>query len=168
MVLTQNYDTEQLKRMLTERSNKFELRPSRKRFATYEILYYKCDIWRSFKMDILTPGIMNIPNIPSSRNPRINGLPAMSFMPLLLLKLQAWEDHRKSDRTDYRMKQYTDARDIKELLPIAAQRGEHKRDAGWLSPYFLSMADDRIQRFILSEGDAGRGSTRMAWQKIGF
>lgn len=48
-------------------------------------------------------------------------------------------------------------RDIKELLPIAAQRGEHKRDAGWLSPYFLSMAEDRVQRFM-SEGDAGLGT----------
>ncbi|KAH8094710.1 hypothetical protein BXZ70DRAFT_355039 [Cristinia sonorae] len=177
VVMTYAHDTEELKRILVLHSPRsFQLRPSRKRGATYKILYYTFHSYKSCKVDILIPGIMNIPDIPSRRIPIIDGLPAMTFMPLLLLKLQAWDDHRKSERIDYRMKQHTDARDIQELLKIARERHEHKRDALWLPMSFLVAAEGRVASFIslfpssgyVSKGDKKQISTAELWQYIGF
>lgn len=167
MVLTWTYDTEELKRILVQGCPDFELRPSRKRGATYKILYHRSG-WTTLKVDVLIPGILNIPDIPLARVRLIDGLPVMPLLPLLLLKLQAWWHHRTSDRIDYRGKQYTDVRDIRELLPIAARRGEHKRDAGWLPSSFLSDAERHVELFVaLAEGLYGDNVER-DWQAIGF
>lgn len=170
VVLTNTYDTEELKRILVRNSSKFELKPSRKIGATYKILYYRFYAFSRIncKVDILTPGIMNIPDIPTHRIEFINNLPAMPFLPLLLLKLQAWEDHGDSDRSDFRAKQYVDARDLAQLLVIAGQRGEHKRDAIWLPVSFLREAQRRVQR-LKSNINMDQGARdEKAWKRIGF
>ena len=119
--------------MLARQSSRFELRPSRKRGATYKLLYYRHpdDDYITIKVDILVPGILNIPSIPTERIHRVNKLPPMPFLPLLLLKLQAWHDHRASYRSDYNAKQWMDVQDIQALLPIAVRRGEHKDENDW-------------------------------------
>lgn len=47
--------------------------------------------------------------------------PLMPFLPLLLLKLQAWQDHGESAKLFMRDKQPTDVQDILELLRLAEQ-----------------------------------------------
>ncbi|TCD63498.1 hypothetical protein EIP91_005331 [Steccherinum ochraceum] len=172
VVLTSAYDTEELKRMVVRSSSKFELKPSRKIGATYKILYYRVYTYglRACKVDILTPGIMHIPdaNIPIARIELIDNLPAMPFMPLLLLKLQAWGDHGDSDRSDFRAKQYFDARDIAELLVIAVMREEHKRDASWLPASFLREAQRRVQRLKSNLFMDQGARDEKAWKQIGF
>ncbi|KAF7797993.1 hypothetical protein EIP86_009200 [Pleurotus ostreatoroseus] len=100
---------------------------------------------------------MNIPFIDSHRIVDIDALPVMPFMPLLLLKLQAWEDHRKSTRYDFQAKQYVDVRDIEKLLVIAVQRREHiDKDE--------NVARERVKLFV----SVGSASSRERWVRIGF
>lgn len=60
--------------------------------ATYRVLWYRLGYSRSCKVDVLMPGIMNIPPVPAARiayRRSRSELPLISFLPLLLLKLQA-------------------------------------------------------------------------------
>ncbi|THH27671.1 hypothetical protein EUX98_g6512 [Antrodiella citrinella] len=168
VVLTRSYDTEQLKHMLSARSTKFVLRPSRKRGATYKLLYYQSVLFGSCKVDILIPGILHIPDIPPTRVVRTNELPVMPFMPLLLLKLQAWEHHRESVRWDYQDKQWVDIADIGKLLRIAQSRGEHKSLVNWLSTDFIKMAEARVRRFVRAVPTYSATPSADLWQRVGF
>jgi len=170
VVLTNSYTTESLKSMLVRTNSDFYLRPSRKIGATYKILYCRVGSMRSCKVDILTPGIMNIPTIPSpvqSRLTFISGIPIMPFIPLLLLKLQAWQDHRESIRSDYNQKQHTDVVDIQELLEIGIRKKLHLRDVrGWLGETFINDGQRRVLAFC-SRALAGREVTGN-FKRVGF
>lgn len=171
------YDTEELKRILVRHNGDvFYLRPSKKRGATYKLLFAKLGsadgtpaatpgtyyglYSRSCKVDILIPGIMNIPSVESSRIVTIDGLPLV----LLLLKLQAWSDHRASDRYDYRQKQYTDISDLTALLAIAVRKQVDVRTAQWLPESFLEAARGRVSRYIVTVPSP---QARL-WREIGF
>lgn len=108
---------------------------------------------------------MNIPFVDAHRIVRIASTPLMPFIPLLLLKLQAWDDHRKSTRYDFQAKQYVDVRDIEKLLVIAVKRKENlNKEAEWLPQSFVQAAKERVQRFVTL---ASLGS-RDQWSQIGF
>lgn len=163
--MTDRYDQEELKRMLVRKDGDFYLTPSRKIGATYKIVYCRLD-QRSFKtckVDVLTPGIMNIPHIANDRIIQARSIPIMPFIPLLLLKLQAWSDHRNSTRFDMRSKQYRDVSDIKELLAIGARRQEKLESAQWLPESFLSAATRRIIDFGMYYPECKKD-----WGTIGF
>ncbi|KAI0325240.1 hypothetical protein GY45DRAFT_1374894 [Cubamyces sp. BRFM 1775] len=137
VVLTSLYEQETLKSMLVTADSSFYLVRSRNPYATYKVLWYRSTsagaYSPSWKVDILLPGIMNIPNVPHDRivSKSPHHIPLMPLIPHLLLKLQAWSDHRASHRSDQRMKQYTDVRDIDQLLDIVLRSGEHVRPPTW-------------------------------------
>ena len=58
-------------------------------------------------------------------------------------------------------------KDLKELLPIAARRGEHKRNAVWLPSSFLNDAERRVGLFVVERRVYGDNVER-DWAAIGF
>lgn len=161
--MTDTYSQEELKQLLVRHpGSDFYVRPSRRISATYLIVYYNLGEERFCKVDILIPGVLNIPHIPSTRIVHIDGLPVLPFMALLLLKLQGWSDHRASGRSDMWEKQYVDVRDINQMLGIAATRGEDVNDETWLPKDFLEVARARVVRFVEYFRQPAR------WERIGF
>lgn len=162
--MTSQYDTEQLKELIVLHANtRFYLRGSRRAGATYKILFYSLGKQRSCKVDILVPGVLNIPHLSSDRIALIDGLPVLPFIALLLMKLQGWSDHRASARSDMRDKQYVDVRDLHQLLTIGAQRGERVDGIQhWLPESFVALGQERITRFIENYRQPD------GWRRIGF
>ncbi|KAJ3536286.1 hypothetical protein NM688_g6859 [Phlebia brevispora] len=169
IVVTSSYTTEMLKQLLVSTARAtFYLRPAKTPGATYKVLFAKLSPgdfrYRSCKVDILVPGILNIPSVPSHHILRIDGLPVMPLIALLLLKLQGWEDHRTSSRWDMQQKQYVDVRDINQLLQIAVGRGENVRNATWLPQDFITTGQERLNRFL----SVLRPASSQSWKTIGF
>ncbi|KAH7878792.1 uncharacterized protein C8R40DRAFT_1086952 [Lentinula edodes] len=137
VVLTSRYTQEELKNLLVQYNSTFYLIASKDPLATYRVLWFRLAGYRrSCKVDLLLPGTMNIPSVDPSRIYRVGNTrqtdniyfsvlsakyPLMPFLPLLLLKLQAWQDHGESAKLFMRDKQPTDVQDILELLRLAEQ-----------------------------------------------
>ncbi|OBZ76468.1 hypothetical protein A0H81_02996 [Grifola frondosa] len=147
----QSTQQEELKRYLVQADSDFYLISARDPRATYKVLWYRISSTyyeRRCKVDILIPGILNIPDVPYAHVKVISRLPVMPLIPLLLLKLQAWADHGNATRFDLRMKQDVDIRDINELLEIALRRRERVSDVvNWLPKEFLDAARIRIRAY---------------------
>ncbi|KAI0347956.1 hypothetical protein BDW22DRAFT_36981 [Trametopsis cervina] len=154
VILTSVYDPERLKELLVQRDSTFYLRPARTFGATYKVLWarlvpYAYQPYNSCKVDILVPGIMNIPDVPTKHILSIDDYPVMPMIPLLLLKLQAWEDHRNAVKDYLRDKQWQDVRDINEMLDIAARRGDKIKDVSdWVPQDFIAAATPRVSKFL--------------------
>jgi hypothetical protein len=111
---------------------------------------------------------MNIPAVPA---PRIvykrsrSDLPLMPFLPLLMLKLQAWMDHRAADKLYLREKQHVDVRDIGDLLELAVEKYhvDLKRDGKWLPESFVRAAATRVKTYVRNFPDSAEN-----WGEIGF
>lgn len=163
IVMTKSHAQEELKQLLVQHpKSDFYIRPSRRIGATYVIVYCNLGEERFCKLDVLIPGILNIPNVAPERIVHIDGLPVLPFMLLLLMKLQGWSDHRAAGRTDMWEKQYVDVRDINQMLGIAATRGEDVNRETWLPKEFLDMARARVVRFVEHFRQPAR------WESIGF
>ncbi|CAL1712785.1 unnamed protein product [Somion occarium] len=148
VVVTYSYGQESLKNFLVAKNSNFYTRASKQIGATWRVLYYRLPGYRrSCKVDVLTPGIMNIPFTPTDKIVYLSDLPVMPLIPLLLLKLQAWSDHRASYRLDFQAKQHTDARDILRLLKIAVRKGEHLDKVAWLPSTFVDAGKERVVKF---------------------
>lgn len=168
VVMTNLYTTEYIKNMIS-RNPGFYLRPSKKPGETYKVLYYRLQPnllydRRSCKVDILIPGIMNIPHISSDRLVWKNTLPVLPILVLLLLKLQGWSDHRASTRSDMQQKQYVDIRDINQLVATAARSGEHISQAFWLPDTFLARGREHLSMYLRIV----RPAVTTPWIEIGF
>ena len=149
-------DTEHFKQLLAASDDPFFLAPSRRRNAGYKVLWYRLPSppgapRRRCKVDILVPGIMNIPDIPPQQIKRKLGLPVMPLLPLLMMKLQGWTDHRASPRADFQAKQHVDVDDIKELLGITCRTGTRigSNSLYWLPSGFIQAARIRVYKFTL-------------------
>ncbi|KAI0684750.1 hypothetical protein BC835DRAFT_1292300 [Cytidiella melzeri] len=169
VVLTSTYDAEQLKELLVRRNSTFYLRPAKTFGATYKVLWgrlgYSYTPYDSCKVDILVPGIMNIPDVPSQHIITIEGYPVMPMIPLLLLKLQAWTDHRAADKKYLRDKQHQDVRDIEQMLEIAVRRGEKINSVvAWVPVDFLAAARSRVKEFLAQIFPR----RQELWQAIGY
>ncbi|KIP07745.1 hypothetical protein PHLGIDRAFT_407778 [Phlebiopsis gigantea 11061_1 CR5-6] len=172
VVLTSLYGQESLKRLLVDRpGSKFYLVPACTPGATYKVLWYRLRgsllysrsrALDSCKVDILIPGIMNIPSVPRDKILHIDSLPVMPIIPLILLKLQAWEDHRNSDKSYYREKQWTDVADLERMLPIAVRQGASLAKDAWLPRTFVSAAKTRVENYLMVY--SGQASM---WEAIG-
>lgn len=89
----------------------------------------------------------------------------MPIIPLLILKLQGWDDHRESTRTDMRAKQYVDIRDISQLLRIAVGQGASVESASeWLPADFVDAGRERLARYL----EIVRPVQSQSWKEIGF
>ena len=168
--MTTSHSTEELKQLIA-RSRGFYLRPSKKPEETYKILFYNLtpDEFgdrRYCKVDILVPGIMNIPMLPRARIVWIDRLPVLPLIVLLLLKLQGWSDHRASTRSDMQQKQYADIRDINQLVATAASRGNVniEQDASWLPESFVGRGREHLALYLRIV----RPSQTSYWRDIGF
>ncbi|KAI0325837.1 hypothetical protein GY45DRAFT_1329788 [Cubamyces sp. BRFM 1775] len=154
VVFTNQYDAEELKEILVEEDSDFYLVPSRNPRASYSVLWCRLRSSgrrrRKCKVDILVPPTLNIPNVPGRRIKIISDLPVMPLIPLLLLKLQGWYDHRESHREDMQEKQYVDVDDISELLQIAIDRGQDVRqdNLGWLPERMREDAQGHVWDFV--------------------
>lgn len=173
MVLTTAYSQESLKEILVREDSSFYLVRSKNWRATYRVLWHRlskstCPLPSvDCKVDILVPGTMNIPNVPPERVRTLSGLPVMPMIPQLLLKLQAWSDHRASHRTDMRLKQYVDESDIDRLLAIAVDEGASVRaqECRWLSgATILAATPARLGSYTLWASAETKGK----WKKLGF
>ncbi|KII91364.1 hypothetical protein PLICRDRAFT_104445 [Plicaturopsis crispa FD-325 SS-3] len=170
LVLTRDYDAEQIKALIVETNPRFYLTNSRNPRNTYRILHFALDASgeRECKVDILVPGgELNLPRIPPGQ---INyatgsmGAPAMPLLALLLLKLQGWDHHRAHYRPDMRAKQWDDIDDIDELLAIAVD--EHAlelRTERWMPKWFVNAAKTRVRDYVEEDPDSA-----YYWSELGF
>jgi len=175
VVLESGLTPEEIKRRLVSANPLFFLVPSTNPRNTYKVLWYNLRAASSrlhpshaCKVDILVPLVLNIPAVPKDHvvYSSIKGvsIPVMPFLPLLLLKLQAWADHRISHRIDLRNKQHVDVRDIFELLRIAAQNNDmHVRNESWLPESFVAAGRRRVAQFILAHSDSS-----VYWRQMGL
>ncbi|PIL28661.1 hypothetical protein GSI_08705 [Ganoderma sinense ZZ0214-1] len=172
VVLTVAYTQEQLKEILVKEDPSFYLVRSKNWRATYRVLWHRLSSatyplpFTDCKVDILIPGILNIPNVPPERVRTLAGLPVMPMIPQLLLKVQGWSDHRASRRPDMQLKQHVDVRDIDQLLAIAVDEGASVRapECAWLPGSMTAAAPTRLWLYTLR---ASAGS-KDQWRKLGF
>src|SRR5262245_56816068 len=154
VVLTQGMDAETIKALLVAGDSKFFLVRSTNPRNTYRVLWYRLssttsgsssytslyrDTYyysRKCKVDILIPGTLNVPDVPTSRIKQINKLPVAPILVVLFLKLQGWTDHCASTRTDLYLKRHSDVDDINKLLRILKAQfdleREIRRERRWL------------------------------------
>lgn len=171
MVVLTDLDPEEIKQYLVTSNDKFFMVPSRNPRNNYQVLWYSLPAprssERSCKVDILTPGILNIPSIPRRQinyMEQFPDLPLMPFLALLLLKLQGWSDHRDSPRLDMNEKQPIDEEDIDELLTLAVDDfGVELRGEKWIPKWFVRAARQRVGEFVDEFPESAD-----SWYKIGF
>jgi hypothetical protein len=157
-----------LKRKLTQAKSNFYLLPARNPRDTYKVLWYRVHEIGYFvncKVDLLFPGILDIPNIPVSEIDRTNvhNIPCIPLSPLLLLKLQGWIHHGESDRDYVRRKQPADVLDINDLLRICRQKGIRPRDDPYLSIAFKTTSESRVMEYVEEYPYSA-----IAWTELGY
>ncbi|OJT10872.1 hypothetical protein TRAPUB_12605 [Trametes pubescens] len=170
VVFTSDCDQEALKDILVNADSDFFLIESRNPNADYRVLW--CSLRpsrrgnpRKCKVDILIPGVLDLPTVPRRREKIIDDLPVMPLIPLLLLKLQGWDHHRDSPRADQRDKQYVDVDDIGELLEIAVRRGQNvwQDNLKWMPRSLIHDAQDRVYDFCRQHPNYEDD-----WETVGF
>jgi hypothetical protein len=134
--------------------------------ATYKVLWYHIiETDSCLKVDILLPGVLDIPDVPLSNIDRNNSslLPCAPLSHLLLLKLQGWIHHGESALQRDRRKQPQDVRDVNGLLAIAVRRSLKPREEPYLPQTFIRRAENRVEKYV----DAYPAS-RASWIALGF
>ena len=108
---------------------------------------------------------MNIPDVSPIDIMYRNNLPLMPLVPLILLKLQAWMDHRLSTKYWERGKEEVDYTDVKAILTIANQKGVKldQRSRNRLSSDFVEASEMRARQFMARYSD-----TRSLWTAFGI
>ncbi|KAK2464620.1 hypothetical protein APHAL10511_003313 [Amanita phalloides] len=161
VVLTDD-DREEIKRKIVAVDSNFYLTRSKNPANTFRILWYRVRLKVSCKVDILLPGLLNIPPIPPDLVEVRDDLPVMPFLPLLLLKVQGWVDHMKDNRSHMKKKIPEDFRDIDGLLGMV--NDTHCLTAnGWLPATFIDIECEHVKTFV-----AEREYTKEKWKAIGF
>ncbi|KAG6812351.1 hypothetical protein H0H92_003251 [Tricholoma furcatifolium] len=167
IVVMTNKDPEEIKRLISDSKDNFELRPSINPANTYKVMWYALGPGRSCKVDILVPDSSRIPMIPakeilcSKEYPDIYVPP---FLVVLLLKLKAWNDHRLDDRSYMREKVPVDVKDIEELLEIGKEwHGVHLNRVQWLPGWFEVQSQERVQLYT-----SNRPWLKRPWRDLGF
>ncbi|KAG8818122.1 hypothetical protein FRC19_010859 [Serendipita sp. 401] len=189
LILDASIDQESLKRRVCDQNSSFFLVPSKKIGATYKVLWYRkprysysrsyyssydsysytstTDTSGAIKVDLLLPGVMDIPSFSSSAISSSNsrGLPAAPLSVVLLLKLQAWSQHRAALQSHYRMEQFKDSSDLDTLVPIAAGKGIKPKTDLPLPASFLEAAQTRVREYLVAYPSS---DTRSHWKALGF
>jgi len=169
LILNSPYDQETIKRMLTGANPAFYTVASKTIGATYRVLWYRPPgvLWSGLvKVDILLPGIMDIPSFSDTDIDTSNSrrLPAAPFSIVLLLKLQAWSQHRAALKFYLISKQYTDASDLETLVPLAAANGVRISEAV-LPSSIVEAARNRVLEYLRIYPES---ITTSGWRTIGF
>ena len=164
LVLSTYHSQEELKRRLVEIDSSFFTVASKNPTASYRVLWYRRGLYgEKCKVDLLLPGVMSIPSIPSSSIVWIDGLPVAPFSMVLLLKLQAWDDHKKEYKTYLNLKQHTDVKDIDYMLPLAQANGLEPRKESTLPTSFIQKAEGRVRDYTRSFPNSAK-----YWKALGF
>ncbi|EIW74408.1 hypothetical protein CONPUDRAFT_85883 [Coniophora puteana RWD-64-598 SS2] len=167
MLVLTTRDAEYIKRLIADSDNNYTLVRSRAPGQTYKILWLSLrGNGRRCKVDILTPGTLGLPRVPS-RNIAYptQGIPCMPLIALLGMKLRGWKDHRNSHEVRYHRKQWDDVDDIKELLQVCVDQG-FVADANqwlWMDEQFRVDMGARMLEFVQQELQ-----TKELWEEIGF
>ncbi|KAK7038858.1 hypothetical protein VNI00_010488 [Paramarasmius palmivorus] len=164
-------DVEYIKQLIVSTDAKFYLIKSSNPNATYKKLYYKLGPGRSCKVDILLPGRatdLDIPVIPKrlvDYPQPYNDIPVMPILPLLLMKLRGWVDHRHSKEGRFQYKVRQDVTDIEEMLDITIDEYEVElsTEGDWLPRKFVRDSEERVEEYVRKFP-----SSRRRWQLIGF
>ncbi|KAF9024425.1 hypothetical protein BDZ89DRAFT_121829 [Hymenopellis radicata] len=152
VVFNANMDEEALKRTIHSADTRFRLVSSKNPKKTYKILYYTLSSAppRHCKVDILIPGLLEIPRIPQEHvvlcSHATFSLPVMPLFPLLLLKLRGWDDHRNARAAHLHAKTGDDIKDIDELLAMAVAR--QACAATWLPETLVVSAGARVREYV--------------------
>ncbi|KAF8991009.1 hypothetical protein BDQ17DRAFT_1255301, partial [Cyathus striatus] len=129
---TNQLTTEQIKDLIVASDTRFFLKMPKDPRNTYRILWFRHPTERKTgginkkaecKVDILIPGIMNLPDLgektPHHRHRYFGGDAPRPPIPIILLqKLQGWSDHRVASEPYKMEKQAQDAEDVKCLLEL--------------------------------------------------
>jgi hypothetical protein len=145
--------------------------------ATYRVLFYKFGYGipipsmftgaRECKVDILLPGIMDLPRLTSSDIVWRDGLPVFPFLTLLVQKLQAWGDHLDTSEPHKFKKHPVDAEDVvgllslSESLPMTVLRPW--REKSLMSTEFQARSLARVKRLCRIFP-----ATKPSWRMLGF
>ena len=168
-VQPQPYSAPELKNLiLRTNSRNFYLKMPRDPEADYRILWYRESyLGPECKVDILVPGIMHLPSMPSKRAIWIDGIPLVPFSLLLLHKLQGWDDHRLAEEAHKNRKQQQDAADVRKLMALAALREDLKStpwdDPELFSDEFMELSRQRVKEYCRAFPDRVE-----AWKRLGF
>ena len=133
----------------------------------------------SSKVDILLPGVMHLPALPTSMITQISSLPLVPFPVLLLQKLQGWADHSASTESRYRRKIGVDSRDlewcldsrnVKRHLLKYVNNGRQKEGLKqlWSDRTMFSEEFGALSRVRVREFCQVYTGLREAWKAIGF
>jgi hypothetical protein len=166
----ESLDPEDIKEQIVLADSRYYLEQSRKRGATYQILYCRLPGWstdpeRCVKVDILVPPTLGLPTITDSDIFLIDNIPVMPIFDLLVMKTQGWWDHRNSPRTDFQRKEDNDISDVIALLESAREEevsyvDEAEEDRH--SRAFMGHARALANRFIRAYG------MRREWRALHF
>jgi len=134
----------------------------------------------SSKVDILLPGVMNLPALPTSMITQRSSLPLVPFPVLLLQKLQGWADHRVATEARYRAKINVDAGDlewclnsgnVKRYLYVVSNYNKSQKarwKAMWSDRRMFSVEFEELSRVRVREFCGVHERLRDAWRAIGF
>jgi hypothetical protein len=162
-------DPEFIKRQLVAADSSFYLRASINPLATFKVLYYRLNrIGKRFtKVDILLPGIMNLPALPLNRIVRIGDLPVIPFSLLLVTKLQCWDDHCNAEESFKRKKRFTDVSDLDKLLSL--QHVERlKKHKPWESEDMFSPEQQQQTRRRVNDLCLQYPRFKEPWESLGL
>ncbi|TFK18610.1 hypothetical protein FA15DRAFT_603008 [Coprinopsis marcescibilis] len=169
-------DPEFIKKGLVKRNNQFYTKPSVDPAATYRVLFHHIpqhavlppNFTRRFcKVDVLLPGLMNLPYLTESEVKEVEGLPVVPVLVLLLQKLQGWDDHIKCVELHKHRKHTVDVKDIKSLLervgemPVRLYRPWSEREL--FGAQFVNASEARVKAFC-----ARFPETADLWEGLGF
>ncbi len=121
---------------------------------------------RKCKVDILTPGTINIPIIPLRRIVLIHRIPLTPFLCLLLLKLQGYFDHVASNEKRMQRKIPEDIEDITQMTRLGAETYHAhimQLEDDWYDTEFKITAFRRVLQFSKLFP-----ATTLHWAAMGF
>jgi hypothetical protein len=167
-----SFNRRELKEMCTSYHPSFHLTLPKARGARHRVLQYRINPELNCKIDLIPPGNMNIPRVPTQDVIYRNKFPLMPFYPLLLLKVQGWEDHRLSGKSHMEAKIPQDVEDIFELLALVMLRRsqsqvesgiELNETAWWITEEFKDEGKRRIHDFARKHPES-----RDSWKALGL
>ena len=145
---------EAIKQRLCEENDRFYTVRARNPRDWWRVLYWDTGSnepgFERFKIDILVPGVLDLPDIHPHYIIRIDTFPCAPLALLLLHKLKGWDDRRGSHRSDFLAKLPEDVRDIADLLRIANRLGLNiTKSKPYISHSFRDVSYKRVREFSL-------------------
>ena len=146
---------EAIKERLCQENNHFYTVRARNRHNHWAVLWWRtCSDepgFERFKIDILTPGVLEFPHIPPNYVTQIRKFPCAPLHLLLLHKLKGWDDRRFSHLPHVRAKIDGDVQDIEALLVVASERKPTPniaRGKPYITDSFRAASYIRVSKFV--------------------